>query len=87
MERSKNQAKKNVLKKFLLDNPSLFKEVLNQYKELTLPEYDFVKDPLGESLWYPLSREVIQEYPLYLRSRNIDTQDQLLTIVRDMFTF
>ena len=76
--------KKNALKRILLNDTELFAEVLNQYKELSLPEYDFEKDQLGESLWYPLSKEVIRESPLYLKIQKIDTQELLLSTIRDI---
>lgn len=41
-------------------------EIVSNYKKIVVKEYDFIKDPAGEIVWYKISKEQVNNYPLDL---------------------
>lgn len=78
------QQKKNVLKRILLKEPSLFRKLIDDYKEFNLPEYDFARDPLGEAIWYSCAKDYATAFPLAFAVKRIDNQDTLIANVREI---
>lgn len=73
---------KRELKKILLEDPELMKNLIEQYKSKPKTGYDFKNDPLGELIWAELSEKAPQNYPLDLRCYNPVNKDNILNIVR-----
>jgi hypothetical protein len=64
---ARNKIHKRDIKKALLDNPALLKDLLEQYKQTPPAKYDYENDPLGELLWFEASREFAQQFPIKLK--------------------
>jgi len=77
-----NRLTKKDLRKLLLDNPELLKDLIQQYKSKPKSEYDFKNDPLGEIIWAELSETAPNDYPLNLRKYNPITSDNILEVVK-----
>lgn len=73
---------KKELKKLLLENPELLKDLIKQYKEKPKTEYNFNLDPLGEIIWAELSDTAPTKYPLNLRDYNPITSENILEVVK-----
>lgn len=73
---------KKDLRKLLLENPELLKDLIQQYKDKPKSEYDFKNDPLGEIIWAELSETAPIDYPLNLRDYNPITSNSILEVVK-----
>lgn len=73
---------KRQLKKLLLENPELIKDLIKQYKEKPKTSYDFSNDPLGELIWAELSEKAPKQYPLNLHDFNPVTAENILQVVK-----
>lgn len=75
---------KRELKKLILDNPDLLKDLIKQYKSKPRTAYDFSNDPIGEIIWAELSENVQSDYPLNLSSYNPVTSGNILAVVKEV---
>ena len=41
-------------------------EMISSYKKIVVKEYDFINDPAGEIIWYRISKNKVNDYPLEL---------------------
>ena len=61
-------------------------EIINKYKNITVSEYDFEKDPAGEYIWYAKTKEQAEKYPLSLaQPHNLDQVLDVVTRICDQF--
>jgi hypothetical protein len=73
---------KSLLKKTLIDNPEILKDLVQQYKEKPLHGYDFLNDPLGEIVWGDLAKKAPVDYPLNLSDYHPITPENILSVVK-----
>lgn len=72
---------KRDLKRLLIENPDLLKELLAQYKNRPGNGYDFVLDHLGILLWDTVGRETARRNPLDLSKYQKVTEENVLEVV------
>lgn len=77
-----SRAGKYQLKKLILENPELLRDLIKQYKEKPKASYDFANDPLGELMWAELSENAPKTHPLNLSQYSPVTADNILDVVR-----
>src|SRR5690606_6400206 len=82
--KSATRVSKKELKRLLLEEPELFKDLIAQYKSKPRSNYDFQNDPLGELIWAELSEKAPDNYPLDLKSYKPVTADNILEVVRQI---
>lgn len=82
--KSATRVSKRDLKRLLLEEPELIKDLIIQYKSKPRSAYDFQNDPLGELIWAELSEKAPENYPLNLKSYNPVTVDNILEIVKQI---
>lgn len=69
------------LKDFLISNPEVFNDLIEQYRQKPKDHYDFTSDPLGELIWAELSDNAVNSYPLDLSKYRIITPINILKVV------
>ena len=69
------------LKDFLLSNPEVFNDLIEQYRKKPKDHYDFTSDPLGELIWAELSDNAVNSYPLDLSKYRVITPINILKVV------
>lgn len=82
--KSAMKAPKRELKKYILENPELLKDLIKQYKVKPRTPYDFSNDPIGEIIWAELSEKAPLNHPLNLSSYKPVTSKNILLIVREI---
>lgn len=82
--KSATRVNKRELKRLLLEEPELLKDLITQYKSKARSSYDFQNDPLGELIWAELSEKAPEKYPLDLKSFNPITSENILEVVRQI---
>ena len=80
--KSASRVSKVELKRLMLEEPELLKDLITQYKSKPRSSYDFQNDPLGELIWAELSEKAPEKYPLDLNKFKPVTADNILEIVR-----
>jgi hypothetical protein len=55
---------KRELKRMLLQDPALLRELLSRYKGKPAKPYDFENDPLGEFIWHDAAKNATSQNPL-----------------------
>lgn len=73
---------KSELKKMLLNDPNLFRDLLSQYKGKPAQVYDFAGDPLGEFIWHDATKDATAHNPLVLRQPK--SHDEVVAVVRQI---
>lgn len=76
--------KKNWLKKLLLHNKSLFRQVIQEYKAFDIEPYDFNEDPKGEYIWHNISTQKAKNYPLLLHLEENPTFESVYNLVKEI---
>lgn len=79
--KSATRVSKRELKRLILEEPELLKDLITQYKSKPRSSYDFQNDPLGELIWADLSEEAPEKHPLDLSSYKPVTAENILDIV------
>jgi len=74
--------KKYWLKKLLLHNESLFRQVIEEYKSFDIEPYDFNEDPRGEYIWHNISNQKAKNHPLFLYLEKNPTFESVYTLVK-----
>jgi hypothetical protein len=74
---------KDNLKKVLLGEPELLKDMISVYQDKYVPPYDFKKDPAGEIIWYETGKRLAKEYPFKIASTP-QNADELIKLVRSI---
>jgi hypothetical protein len=82
--KSATRVSKRELKRLLLEEPDLLKDLITQYKSKPRSSYDFQNDPLGELIWAELSEKAPEKYPLDLQEYKPVTSENILEIVRQI---
>ncbi len=82
--KSATRVSKRELKRLLLEEPELLKDLISQYKSKPRSNYDFQNDPLGEFIWAELSEKAPETYPLDLKSYKPVTAENILKVVREI---
>jgi hypothetical protein len=82
--KSATRVSKKELKRLLLEEPELLKDLISQYKSKPRSSYDFQHDPLGELIWAELSEKAPEKYPLDLNSYKPVTAENILNVVRQI---
>ncbi|BCA57150.1 hypothetical protein W02_42900 [Nitrospira sp. KM1] len=72
---------KRDLRKALLQNPELIRDLLNQYKSKPTEAYDFDKDPYGEVTWYQEANRLANQLQLALHLSPHPTNEEVLRVV------
>ncbi|MBP6303189.1 MAG: hypothetical protein KBG24_12690 [Bacteroidia bacterium] len=80
--KSATRVSKVELKRLILQEPELLKDLITQYKSKPRSSYDFQNDPLGELIWAELSEKAPQKYPLDLNNYRPVTAENILEIVK-----
>lgn len=75
---------KRELKKLIIENPELLKDLIKQYKAKPRTTYDFTNDPIGEIIWAELSENVYSYHPLNLAPYKPITSENILTVVKEI---
>lgn len=70
------------LRKTVLKNPELLKDLLAQYKKKSPTSYDFGTDPTAQQVWYYLSRQEAAKQPLDLSRYAPVSAAQVAEVVR-----
>ncbi len=75
---------KSQLKKTLLDNPEVLKDLIKQYKQKPKTPYDFVNDPSGQVIWAELSEKAVNDFPLNFASLKLKpvTSENILHVTK-----
>jgi hypothetical protein len=71
---------KPLIKKALLNNPNLLKELLASYGKAKAEPYDFDSDPRGIVIWHETSREYAKKNPLTLQPAK--STDEVYAVVQ-----
>ncbi|MBE3129045.1 MAG: hypothetical protein IMZ60_05130 [Actinobacteria bacterium] len=74
--------KKYWLKKLLLHNESLFRQVIEEYKAFDIEPYDFNEDPTGEYIWHNISNRKAKNHPLFLYLEENPTFESVYNLVK-----
>ncbi len=82
--KSATRVSKRELKRLVLEEPDLLKDLIAQYKSKPRTNYDFQNDPLGELIWAELSEKAPERYPLNLNKFKPVTADNILEIVNQI---
>lgn len=82
--KSATRVSKRELKRLLLEEPDLLKDLITQYKSKPRSSYDFQNDPLGELIWAELSEKAPEKYPLDLNDYKPVTSENILEVVRQI---
>ncbi|MBV1820428.1 hypothetical protein L0P54_10490 [Anaerosalibacter bizertensis] len=61
--------KKRLLKEYIFKNPRVLKEVIKDYKKMTVPVYDFDKDIVGEYSIAKIASDLPNKYPIIISNR------------------
>ncbi len=75
---------KRELKKILLEEPELLRDLISQYKSKPKSSYDFTNDPIGEIIWAELSEKAQTEFPLDLKHFNPVTSENIFQVVKEI---
>lgn len=70
------------LRNTLLENPEVFRDLVEQYKAKAGDAYDFESDPDGEIIWYNVAQEYTGRYPLDLSNFGKVSADNINTVVQ-----
>lgn len=73
---------KKDLKYIILEQPKLLQDLIDSYKRKIPQKYNFEKDPIGEFIWYSLSREYTQQFPIDFSEFKIINAENILIIVK-----
>ncbi|OQP63347.1 hypothetical protein, partial [Niastella populi] len=73
---------KEELRRLLINNPELLKELLEKYKNRPGNGYDFEVDHLGILLWDVLGKQISEKYQINLKRYGSITSDNILAIVK-----
>lgn len=82
--KSATRVSKRELKRLLLEEPELLKDLITQYKSKHRSSYDFQNDPLGELIWAELSEKALEKYPLDLNEFKPVSAENILEIVKQI---
>ena len=74
-------SKKQIAKRILLSRKDILMDLINTYRQAHLEEYDFQADPLGEAIWYPLATSLTKNFPLLLKTQDLQSRKGLIEIV------
>jgi hypothetical protein len=74
-------AKKRVLRRALMSDPDMLREVIEIYKEGPAVPYDFTKDPVGEANWHREARKLAAANPLQVSLPAEPLTEELLKVV------
>src|SRR5262249_46456086 len=72
---------KSQIKTILLQNPSMLKDLIEQYKLKPAAKYDYQNDPLGEIAWFEASQEYAKRYPLSIPSADLVNHSRVVHAV------
>lgn len=75
-----NDLSKKELKKVLLNEPELLRDLLNQYESKSPEHYDFENDPVGYFIWQELGQKFSDIFPLKFDIEEVNP-DNILHIV------
>lgn len=70
------------LKKLLLNEPALLRDLLVQYQRKPAVEYDFVNDPMGYFVWQELGQEFSNTFPLDFETKTVTPENILHTVLK-----
>lgn len=73
--------KKGALKKVLLSEPALFRNLIEDYRGAPPEPYDFLEDPAGFVKWVEAARAYTKRYPLNLEPKAVSSSSEVLEIV------
>lgn len=73
--------RRKILRQLLLKNPKLMQEAISDYRNYHLSEYDFADDPLGEASWYSVAKRYSIDYPIQLKTNQIQSKDDLIKVI------
>ena len=76
--------KKDDIKKYILQYPELFDDLINIYTSKDAQPYDFISDKSGEFLWYPVAQKITKENPLQISLPKQPTIDQVEDMVLEI---
>jgi len=72
---------KEKLKKYILEYPELFDDLVEIYTSKDVRPYDFLQDRSGEYIWYPATQKITSENPLDLKLPLHPTIDEVEAVV------
>ena len=75
---------KEYLKRRLLEDPELFREILDSYRKVPPKSYDFKADPAGEIVWVTASREFAARFPVALLLPESPSADDVMRVVLEV---
>jgi hypothetical protein len=75
------RAKKENVRKVLLQHPELLKKLIEDYRKKAAEEYDFNDDPAGQIIWHEASIAAVAEHPLTIKLAKEPSIDQLRDVV------
>lgn len=70
------------LKRVLVNNPDVLRDLIEKYRQKPADPYDFNKDRLGETLWYEAAQRYAKHFPLDLGCSSPVAPESLIDIVR-----
>lgn len=73
-------SKKDFLKELILGNPKILTEILGEYREATVDQYNFELDPRGEHLIAKIADQLPRKHPIELNDGVKSSLDIALTI-------
>ncbi len=79
--RATTRGKKHQLRRVLLSEPDVLRDLLEVYKRKPRIRYDFADDPAGEVIWYRASHDFVSRFPLKLMLSPQPTRAVVLRIV------
>jgi hypothetical protein len=78
---ARNKIHKGDIKRALLHNPELLKDLIEQYKNKPPEKYDYSNDPLGEIIWFEVSQTYAKQFPLKLADVDTGNHSQVIETV------
>lgn len=76
-----HSASKSALKNIVLENPELIDDLVEQYTAKEAQTYDFARDRAGEYIWFPVSRQYVNEHPLEITLPMQPSTDDVVEMV------
>ncbi|MCK5129124.1 MAG: hypothetical protein KAQ68_04690 [Clostridiales bacterium] len=79
---------KDEIRSLMINSEIFRKSVIHEYKKSDVEEYDFAKDVSGGIIWYPVSKEYVNNYPLALhlpKNPKVENSEIVVTKITSRF--
>lgn len=78
-----DNSKRRLFKEIVLEDITLLREVINDYKNSDFLRYDFEKDIIGDASWHQPALDFTNKFPIVLKP-SIQSNEDVIKIVREI---